>query len=99
MFRTVLTSIIRSSWLYVQQQAYVKQILLYVKSWTPDDGWKDRPKHVKLFQNKFETLVRLVGFTIEICYYSRPYERQNWYVVTDVSGQPIGTLFKVQAVQ
>jgi len=28
MFRTVLTSIIRSSRLYIQQQAYVKQILL-----------------------------------------------------------------------
>ena len=62
MFRTVSPSIIRSSRLYVQQQAYVKQIrlcacrqqylfdiclLLYVQSWTPDDGRKDRPKHVE----------------------------------------------------
>jgi len=23
------------------------QILLYVQSWTPDDGQKDRPKHVE----------------------------------------------------
>jgi len=26
--------------------------------------------------NEFETLVHLVGFTIEICYDARPYERQ-----------------------
>ena len=32
MFRTVFPSIIRSSRLYIQQQAYVKQILLYVQS-------------------------------------------------------------------
>ena len=61
MFRTVFASIIRSSRLYIQQQAFVKQILLsasssrqrylfdkclllYVQSWTPDDGRKDRPK-------------------------------------------------------
>jgi len=62
MFRTVFPSIIRSSKLYIQQQAYVKQILLtassqqylvdiclllYVQSSTPDDGRKDRPKHVE----------------------------------------------------
>jgi len=62
-------------------------MLLYVQSWTPDDGRKDRPKHVELFQktkkkkiiiiiNKFETLVHMVGFTIEIYYDARPYERQ-----------------------
>ena len=27
-------------------------LLLYVQSWTPDDGWKDSPKHVVSFQNK-----------------------------------------------
>ena len=71
MFRTVFPSIIRSLSLYIQQQAYVKQILLsgtgsisyplasrqqylfdkclllYVQAWTPDDGRKDRPKHVE----------------------------------------------------
>jgi len=75
MFRTVFPSIIRSSKLYIQQQAYVKQILLllasrneiptassssicltclllYVQFLTPDDGRKDRPKHVQFFQNK-----------------------------------------------
>jgi len=46
MFRTVFPSIISSSRLYIQQQAFVKQILLYVQSWTADDGRKDRLKHV-----------------------------------------------------
>jgi hypothetical protein len=36
------------------QQAHVKQLfdmclLLYVQSWAPGDGQKDRPKHVELF--------------------------------------------------
>jgi len=47
MFRTVFPSIIRSSRLYIQQQAFVKLILLYVQPWTPDDGQKERPKHVE----------------------------------------------------
>jgi len=48
MFQTVFPSIIRSSSLYIQQQAFVKQILLlYVQTWTPDDGRKDRLKHVE----------------------------------------------------
>jgi len=81
MFRTVFPSIISSSTLYMQQQAFVKQILLtankqsavfvwqlYVQSWTADDGRKDRPKHVECYSkiNKFDTLAHLVGFTIEI---------------------------------
>jgi len=40
MFQTVFPSIIRSSRLYIQQQAFVKQILLYVQSRTPNDGRK-----------------------------------------------------------
>ena len=36
-----------NSRLYTQHQAYVKQILLYVQSLTPDDGWKDRLKHAQ----------------------------------------------------
>ena len=72
MFRTVFPSIIRSPRLYIQQQAFVKQILLllasgyplvfdvclllYVQSWTPDDGRKDRPKHIELFQNKINLI-------------------------------------------
>ena len=74
MLRTVFPFIIRSSRLYIQQQAYVRQILLsdkrlllYVQSRTPDDGRKDRPKHVECHSkiNKFLTLVHLVGFTIK----------------------------------
>jgi len=42
--------------------------LLYVQSRTPDDGRKDRPKPVECHSktNKFDTLVHLVGFAIEI---------------------------------
>ena len=43
---------------------------LYVRSWTPDDGRKERPKHVechsKIKEKKVDTLMHLVGFTIEI---------------------------------
>ena len=65
MFRTVFPSIIRISRLYTQQKAFVKQ--MYVQSWTADDGRKDRPKHVECHSkiNKFDTLVHLVGFTVE----------------------------------
>ena len=59
MFWTVFPSIIRSSRLYIHQQAFVKQILLYVQSWTPDDGRKDHPKHVTCgvpFQNKINLI-------------------------------------------
>jgi len=60
MFRTVFPSIIRSLILYIQHQVYIIQVLwllaskqpqnlygmmLYVQS--PDDGQKDRPKHVE----------------------------------------------------
>ena len=47
MIRTDFTSIIRSSRLYIQQRAFVKQILLCVQSWTPHNGRKDCPKHVE----------------------------------------------------
>jgi len=51
---------------------------LYVQSRTPDDGRKDLQKHVKCYSKiyKFEKLVHLVGFTIEIYYDARTYERQ-----------------------
>jgi len=42
--------------------------------------WTERPCETctVLFQwNKFETLMHLVGFTIEMYYDARPYERQN----------------------
>ena len=39
-----------------------------VYSATPDDGQKTCPKHVEFYsKNKFEKLVRLVGFIIRIC--------------------------------
>jgi len=43
-------------------------LLLYVQSRNPDDRRKDRRKHVQCYSkiNKFENLVHLVGFTIEI---------------------------------
>jgi hypothetical protein len=62
MFRTVFLSIIRSLKLYIQhhtiqvlwllaskepQNLYDIYLMLYVQSQTPDDGRKDRPKHVK----------------------------------------------------
>jgi hypothetical protein len=56
MFRTVFPSIIRSSRLHIEQQ-------VYVQSWTPDDGRKDRPKDAECYIiiNKFEKPVHLVG--------------------------------------
>jgi len=35
-----------------QQYLFDKCLLLYVQSWTPYDGRKDRPKHAVSFQNK-----------------------------------------------
>jgi len=55
-----------------QQYLFDICLLLYVQYWTPDYGRKDRPKHVechskiKLKLNKFDTLVHLVGFTVDI---------------------------------
>jgi len=45
-----------------QQYLFDKCLLLYVQSCTPDDGRKDRPKHVECHSNinKFDTLVHLV---------------------------------------
>jgi len=61
-----------------QQFLFDKCLLLHVQSGTADDGRKDRPKHVECHSkiNKFDTLVYLVGCTIEIYYDARPYERQ-----------------------
>jgi len=46
MLWTVCPSISRSSRLYIQQYLFDICLLLYVQSWTPDDGRKDHPKHV-----------------------------------------------------
>jgi hypothetical protein len=46
---------------------------------TPDDGRNDRPKHIECYFkiNKFEKLVHIVGFTIEIYYDERSYEKKK----------------------
>jgi hypothetical protein len=62
MFRTVFPSIIRSSRLYIEYQMenlvpasmkstnlYDIYLIRYVHSLTPDDGRKDRPKHVEWY--------------------------------------------------
>jgi hypothetical protein len=52
-------------------------LLLYVQSWTPDDQWKDRPKHVVLNKNQWIWETGASGwFTIELYYDVRTYERQ-----------------------
>jgi len=69
----------RYCFLLVSKQTAVSVWLLYVQSWTPDDGRKDRPKHVQCqFKIKYsDTLVHLVGFTRELYYDARRCERQN----------------------
>jgi len=44
---------------------------------TPDDGQRNCPKHVEFYsKNKFQKLLRLVGFIIRIYQYARSPERQ-----------------------
>ena len=53
MFLTGFPSIIRSSKLHIQRQVFVRPLLLpaasslYVQFWAPDDGLKNRLKHVQ----------------------------------------------------
>jgi len=76
MFRTVSLSIIRSmdqdgtsSFLILltsckQNLFDIYHCCMYSEK-TPDDGHRNRPKHVEsYFKNKFEKLVHLVGFII-----------------------------------
>ena len=60
------------------QNLYDLYLMLYVQTQTLDDGRKDRPKHVQRYSkiNKFEKLVHLVGFTIEIYYDARRFEHR-----------------------
>jgi len=92
MFRIVPLSIIGSFSLYAQQwyisyrfadslRAVSKPVLhtplLCVQWKTPDDGQRNCPKHVEFYsKNKFEKLVRLVGFVIGICHEARSPKRQ-----------------------
>jgi hypothetical protein len=39
---------------------------LYVWSRTPDDGWRDRPKHVEWYLINSKKIVHLVGFTTDM---------------------------------
>jgi len=61
-----------------QQYLFDIYLMLHVQSCTLDDGRKDRPKHVQRYSkiNKFEKLVHLVGFTIEIYYDARRFEHR-----------------------
>ena len=79
-FKTVQTATDTADCLLASRQQYLFEIclFLYVQFWTPDDGPKDHPKHVKCHSkiNKSETFVHLLGFTKQIYYDARPYERQ-----------------------
>ena len=49
---------------------------MYIEK-TPDDGQRNCPKHVEFYsKNKFEKLVRLVGFTIRNYHDARSPDRQ-----------------------
>jgi len=72
--------VIQVSWLLASKQftnLYDIYLMLYVQSWTPDDGRKDRPKHVKWYSIDSK-IVHLVGFTVEIYHDARSHERQTW---------------------
>jgi len=64
--------VIQVSWLLASGPAskqstnlYDIYLTLYVQFWTPDDGRKDRPKHVEWYSINSK-IVHLVGFAIEI---------------------------------
>jgi len=54
---------------------YDVYLMLCVQSWTPDDGQKDRPKHVEWYSINSK-IVHLIGFTIEIYHDTWLHERQ-----------------------
>ena len=50
-----------------QHSLYDIYLVLCIQSLTPDDGQRNRPKHVEFYsKNKFEKLVHLVGFIIRL---------------------------------
>ena len=68
-FRLSSGVVIQVRWLLASKQStnqYDIHLMLYVQSWTPDDGLKDRPKHVEWYSINSK-IVHLVGFAIEIC--------------------------------
>jgi len=66
MFRTVPLSFI-ICWQFAVSKTVWRIPLLCLQWKTPDDGQRNRPKHVEFYsKNKFEKLARLVGFIIRI---------------------------------
>jgi hypothetical protein len=63
------------------QNLYDIHLMLYVQSWTPDDGRKDHPKHVECCSKINLNIVHLVGFTIEIYYDAWYYKLQIAYYI------------------
>jgi hypothetical protein len=61
------------------QKLYDKYLMLYVLSLTPDDGRRDRPKHVDCCSKikQIWYILCLVGFSVEIYYNARSYKRQK----------------------
>jgi len=60
-----------------QQNLYDLYLLPCVQCWTPDDGQRYCPKHVKFYsKNKFEKLVHLVVFITRIHHDARSYKCQ-----------------------
>jgi len=75
MFWTVPLSIISFS-LYTQRW-YMSYRFAGIQWETPDDGQRNRPKHVEFYsKNKFEKLVHLAGFIIGIYHDAWSPERQ-----------------------
>jgi len=61
--------------------------LLCVQRKTPDDGQRNCPKYVEFYsKNKFEKLVRLVGFIVRIFHDARSPEGQKIFktVISDL---------------
>jgi len=51
--------------------------MLYVQSWTPDDGQKDRPKHVERYSVNSKNCESSWYYYREIYHDARSHERQT----------------------
>ena len=66
---------------------------------TPDDEQRNCPKHVELYsENKFEKLVRLVGFIIRIYHDARSPEHQILNIYGNMSLELIYLLYFISHV-
>ena len=77
-----MVDVIQVCWQFASSQAVSKPVwdipLLCAQCKTPDDGQRNCPKYVELyFKNKFEKLVRLLGFIIRFYHDARTPERQK----------------------